>query len=64
MRKTLTVALDIGNVCVRLEYENVFRAAGLEPGSALPEDAALTLLELKGYVTRLPGRRFSLTEHQ
>ena len=26
--------------------------------------AALTLLELKGYVTRLPGRRFSLTEHQ
>ena len=39
MRKTLTVALDIGNVCVRLEYENVFRAAGLEPGSALPEDA-------------------------
>lgn len=47
MRKTLTVALDIGNVCVRLEYENVFRAAGLEPGSALPEDADRAFCELE-----------------
>ncbi len=47
MRKTLTVALDIGNVCVRLEYENVFRAAGLEPGSTLPEDADRAFCELE-----------------
>ncbi len=71
MKKTVTVALDIGNVCVTLQPERALRALGLSRGT-LPEEFTDAFCELEcgrmetaewlSIFRRATGNRFTETE--
>lgn len=71
MKKTVAVALDIGNVCVTLHPERAFRALGLTPDT-LPEEVSDSFCELEcgrmeetewlSIFRRATGNRFMETE--
>lgn len=72
MRKPVTVALDIGNVCVSLHPERAFRAFGLPPDTVLPQEISDTFCALEcgrideaewlAVFRRATGNRFTETE--
>ncbi len=47
MRKTPTIALDIGNVCVKLHFERTFHAFGLSPDAVLPQEVLDSFCDLE-----------------
>ena len=58
------MSLDEQSICLLLregirQIDNIVDEAQIPAGRAL---AALTLLEVKGVVRRLPGRRFALAQ--
>ena len=47
MRRSVTVALDIGNVCISLHPDRAFRAFGLAPDAGLPQKIVDSFCDLE-----------------